>query len=214
MNVPWYEQEDILDRLTVFGRAIQGVDPYQVIIEPDPKKCHSAYCSFDLRRISVNPTIFSVPAAEQYQLTKALLVHEAGHRRHTTPTALPAIVREIANILEDERIERRMWDEFVGIRWLISKLAARFYEETRLIDEASEISHEVVLYFLQLRWAKRVGKPVKGILSKRNQLLWEKVRPLVEESWQAPCSEMVNRNSAKITQILNLSCDNASSSIR
>lgn len=74
MAVPWYEQADARDRLLVFGRAIQGVDPYQVTIEPNERLCHSGCCSFDLRRISVNPTIFPVPATEQYQLTKALLV--------------------------------------------------------------------------------------------------------------------------------------------
>ncbi|MHB1459536.1 MAG: hypothetical protein ACYC0V_21705, partial [Armatimonadota bacterium] len=182
MTVPWYENENVRDKLMIFGRAIQGVGPFEVVIEPDPTKCHSGLCSFDSRRISVNPTLFKLPAIEQYQLTKALLVHEGGHRRHTAPTVLPDIVREIANILEDERVESRMWEEFVGVRWLIKKLAARFYQETTPIEKTSDRPDRVVCYFLQFRWAKRINQPIKGGLSPRNELLWKNVEPFVYES--------------------------------
>ena len=204
MQDVWYQREETLDQLRVFGRAIQGCSPYDVIIEPDPTKCRSGCCSFATRQISVNPTLFDVSGEEQYQLTKALLAHEAGHRRHTDPTCLPAIVREVANILEDERVERRMWEEFVGLRWLIRKLAARFYEEAKPIDTASDMPHEVVSCFLRLRWAKRINQPIKGSLSPRNQALWQKVEPLVYESWEAANSMMVNRNAARIAEILSI----------
>ncbi|MEN6520049.1 MAG: hypothetical protein ABFD46_02720 [Armatimonadota bacterium] len=202
MNGYWYEREDIREKLVLFGRAIQGPGPYEVVIEPDQDKCHSACCSFESKRITVNPTIFNVSPKEQYLLTKAALVHEAGHRRYTTPTPLPSIISEIFNILEDERVENRMWEEFIGLRWLIKRLAARFYEEAEPVNKASDMPHAVVSYFLQLRWAKRIGKPVKGGLSSRNAALWEKIEPLVYESWQAESSESVTRNTAKIAEIL------------
>lgn len=204
MNVPWYEREEIRDSLILFGRAIQGIAPYQVVIEPDPLKCHSGCCSFDEKKISVNPTIFKVPETEQYQLTKALLVHEAGHRRYTTPSVLPAIVREIANILEDERVESRMWTEFVGVRWLLRMLADGFYREATPIDKSSDRPHEVVSYFLKLRWARRINQPVNGGLSENNQLLWERVEPLVYESWQAANSTIVSRNAGRIAEMLSI----------
>lgn len=208
MSVPWYEREDIKDRLMLFGRAIQGISPYQVIIEPDQTKCRSACCSFDTRRITVNPTIFNAPAKEQYLLTRALLVHEAGHRRHTAPTTLPAIIREIANVLEDERVESRMCEEFIGVRWLIQKLAKRFYEEAEPIDKGSDMPHKVVSYFLQLRWARRIDQRVKGGLSPGNMIIWQKVEPLVYESWHAESSRTVNRNAARIAEILGFDSQN------
>lgn len=204
MTIPWYERKVPKDELVIFGRAIQGVAPYRVVIEPDSTKCHSGICCFDKQEIAVNPTLFNAPETEQYELTKALLVHEAGHRRYTTPTTLPVIVREIANILEDERVESRMWEEFIGVRWLIRKLAAMFYEEATPISINSDMPHKVVSYFLQLRWANRIGQPVKGSLSERNQSLWEIVEPLVYESWNAPRSEIVNRNAGRIAEILNI----------
>ncbi len=202
MTNAWYENENVRNRLVIFGRAIQGVAPYEVIIEPDRSKCHGGSCSFEWRRITVNPTIFQVPEAEQYRLTKGLLVHEAGHRRHTIPTALPTIVREVSNILEDERVERLMCQEFVGVRWLLQRLSERFYAETKPIDEGSDSSAEVILYILQLRWATRIGQPIKGGLSAKNRLLWEKVEPLVYEAWEAQTSEIADRNAAEILGVL------------
>lgn len=204
MTIPWYEWKEIKDELVMFGRAIQGVAPYRVVIEPDPTKCHSGICRFDEQKISVNPTLFDASEQEQRQLTKALLVHEAGHRRYTDPVVLPVIISAIANILEDERVESLMWRDFIGVRWLIKKLAARFYEEATPIDSSSDMPHEVASYFLQLRWANRIGQPVKGSLSEKNQSLWEKVEPLVYESWNAKGSEIVNRNAGRIAEILNI----------
>lgn len=208
MNTAWYERDEVKDKLIVFGRAIQGVSPYKVIIEPNPAKCRAGCCCFVNRRITVNPAAFSVPDQEQYLLTKALLVHEAGHKRHSIPTLLPSPAREIANILDDERVESRMWAEFVGVRWLITKLAARFYEETLPVDEASDKQREVVSYFLQLRWARRIAQPIKGGLSPRNQSLWEKVEPLVYEAWQTESPDTVNRSAVRIAEILSYKITN------
>ena len=210
MSVPWYEQDKLRDELLVFGRAIQGIAPYEVVIEPDPTGCLTGSCSFNLQKIRVNPVLFDAPDIEQLNLTKALLVHEAGHKRYSTPSTLPPIVSQIANILEDERVERKMWQEFIGARWLIKMLAARFYQEVAPIDYYSDNPKEVVLYFLRLRWARRIGQPIKGGLSTQNQKLWWMVEQLVYESWEADCSETVDRNAAKIAEGLNLKQDSLS----
>jgi hypothetical protein len=70
-----------------------------------------------------------------------------------------ALVHQVANILEDERIERQMCEEFAGVRWLVKRLSHALYEESKPIDEKSDSPGEVVAYFLQLRWAKRIGQP-------------------------------------------------------
>jgi hypothetical protein len=198
MDARWYKREDMRKRLIAFGRVMQGADPYDVVIDADSSRCPSGYCSFTRKRIAVNPIAFPVSPDEQYQLTKALLVHEAGHRRFTTAKRLPSLIREVANILEDERVERRMCEQFVGVHWLVRQLSEQFYERARPVDRASDLPDEVVLYFLQLRWAERIGCPVKGSLSARNQQLWESIAPLVYESWQANSSRDVDDNAAQI----------------
>jgi hypothetical protein len=205
MAVPWHEWRNIRNRLIVFGRAVQGVSPYKVLIEPDSSKCPSGYCHFSRREIAANPNIFySLLPKDQYYLTKAILVHEAGHRRFTTANKLSPLVHQVANILEDERIERQMCEEFAGVRWLVRRLSQQLYEESKPIDEKSDSPGEVVAYFLQLRWAKRIGQPIKGGLSPKNQELWQKVEPLVYEAWQAETSQTVDRNAEEIVRILGL----------
>jgi hypothetical protein len=204
MTVPWYEWRNIRNRLVVFGRAVQGISPYRVTIEPDRSKCPSGYCNFSMREIAANPNLFALTPKEQYQLTKAILVHEAGHRRFTTPSKLSPLVHRVANILEDERIEKQMCDEFAGVRWLVRKLSQTLYDESKPVDEGSDSPGEIVAHFLQLRWAKRIGLPIKGSLSPKNQRLWQKIEPLVYESWQTDTSEAVDRNAEEIVRILGL----------
>jgi hypothetical protein len=205
MAIPWYEWKNIRNRLVVFGRAVQGISPYRVTIQPDKKRCPAGYCNYTRREIAVNPGIFAALPKEQYQLTKALLVHEAGHRRFTTPNKLSSVVHTVANILEDERVERLMADEFAGLRALLRKLSQRLYDESRPVSETSNCPGEVVSYFLQLRWAKRIGKRAKGSLSCKNQELWHKVEPLVYEAWEAETSEIADRNAEEVVHILGLS---------
>lgn len=204
MAVPWYEWKNIGNRLVVFGKAVQGISPYRVTVEPDRVKCPSGYCNFTKREIAVNPGIFTLPPKEQYQLTKAIMVHEAGHRRFTTPNKLSPVVHRVANILEDERIERQMCQEFTGVRWLMRRLSQALYDQSKPVDDSSDSPGEVLAYFLQLRWAERTGLPIKGGLSPRNEERWRKVQPLVYESWQADSSEVVDRNAAEIVSILGL----------
>ncbi|MFH0774450.1 MAG: hypothetical protein V2A53_02995, partial [bacterium] len=144
MAVPWYEWKNIRKRLVVFGKALQGISPYKVLIESDNKKCPTGYCNFTRREIAVNPNIFDLAPRDQYQLTKAILVHEAGHRRFTTSKKLLPLTHQVANILEDERIERQMCEEFVGVRWLVKKLSKIFYNESEPINKTSDSPGEVV----------------------------------------------------------------------
>jgi len=204
MAIPWYEWRNIRERLITFGRAIQGISPYRVRIEPDTTKCPTGYCDFSKREIAINPGIFPLMPKEQYQLTKAILVHEAGHRRFTTTRKLPPVVHMVSNILEDERIERLMSDEFAGLRSLIKKLSEQLYKEAKLVNEVSDSPGEIVNYFLQLRWAKRIKQPVKGKLSAACEKLWGKVETLVYESWGAENSEVVDNNAEQIVRILGL----------
>lgn len=202
--MPWYEWRSIRERLMVFGRAVQGISPYRVRIEPDPAKCPSGYCDYSKREIAANPAMFAVKPRDQYQLTKAILVHEAGHRRFTTPADTPPVVHRVANILEDERIERHMATEFAGLRPLVRLLSEALYAQAPAVDETSESSGEVVAYFLQLRWARHLRLPVKGGLSPLNDERWRNVEPLVYEAWEAETSETVDRNAEEIVRRLGL----------
>ncbi|MDD3926880.1 MAG: hypothetical protein PHT33_09505 [bacterium] len=202
MNIPWYETEGNKESLEAFGKVIQGDHPYHVILEPDLNRCPIGYCDHTAKEIVVNPSIFDVSFNEQYYLTKALIAHEAGHSRFTALGILPESIHVIANVLEDERIERLMCKEFMGIRWFIRKLSERFHLQTIPLSKMSDNTNDVIIYFLRLRWANRIGQPIKGELSPKNTLLWQKIEDLVYEAWQAETSKTVSNNTKMIAKIL------------
>jgi hypothetical protein len=204
MAIPWYEWRHIRNRLLSYGKAVQGVSPYRTVLEPEKSKCSSGYTNFSRRLIMVNPTMFETSPAEQYRLTKAVLCHEAGHRRFTTPSSLPSHVHLVSNILEDERIERLMEEEFAGVGPLLKRLSTEMLAEAEPLNPESDEPVQVVSYVLQRRWAERAGIAVKGALSPENQGRWSEVEPLVLEAWTAESSAVCDRNAEEIVRILEL----------
>ena len=135
----WYDWRNVRGSLVTFGKAIQGVSPYKVVIEPDESKCPTGYCNFTKRRIAVNPKLFpDRTPKEQYSLTKALLVHEAGHRRFTMPGQAKGVLHLVINILEDQRIENLMSESFAGLRHLVLALCQAMYNDAHPLDADSE----------------------------------------------------------------------------
>lgn len=202
---PWFKFPRVIDHLKTFGRAIQGYDPFEVHLEEDSTKCRSGYCSFGNQRIVVNPKYFNVTPEKQYVLTKCLLVHEAAHRRYSQPIAKNTATADIYNILEDERIERLMCRDFLGLRWLIQRLSEALYFLSSPIDESSDNPEEIVIYFLHLRWARQLNQETKGNLSAKNRALWKQIQPMVYDAWQAESSSKVRLYAHEIADILKVS---------
>jgi hypothetical protein len=201
----WYEWGSVREQLATFGRAIQGVSPYKVTIEPNPHRCETGWCNFTRREIAVNPNLFpGLRPADQYRATKALLVHEAGHRRFTTPSKLGPVIHGVFNTLEDERIERLMTDHFAGLGHLLVLLSAAMLRDVPALDPKSDQPEEVLNYILRVRWAERAGVKVLPTLSARNAARWTKIEPLVRESWIAPTSAQVEGHARQIAAILQL----------
>ncbi|MBM3748905.1 MAG: hypothetical protein FJW34_24320, partial [Acidobacteria bacterium] len=202
----WYHWRNVCATLVTFGRAIQGVSPYTVAIEPDAASCPTGYCDYARRRIAVNPTLFpGRPPKEQYALTRGLLVHEAGHRRFTSPGDRSGIVGLVTNCLEDQRVERLMSDSFAGLRPLVTFLSQVMYAAARPLDRASDSPGQVLAAILQARWAESLGEPLKGELSPRNQGRWQEVFPLARDAWSAPDTATVEGLARRIVEILGLS---------
>jgi hypothetical protein len=141
MAIRWWQWRNIQERLRLFGRAVQGPEPYRIAFADDPGL--TGLTDFDARLIRVNPEI--VPGLRPrrgYEITKAVLCHEAGHRRFTTPARLPAVVHMVSNILEDQRIESLMMEEFAGTRPLIRGLTEALYDrspELEPTDDAGQV---------------------------------------------------------------------------
>jgi hypothetical protein len=202
MAIKWWQWRNIQERLRLFGKAIQGPDPYRIEFADEPGL--TGLTDFEGRLVRVNPEIVpGLKPRHAYDITKAVLCHEAGHRRFTTPGRLPAVVHMVSNILEDQRIESLIMEEFAGTRPLIWDLTKALYERSPEL-EGSDDHGQLVAAALQYRWAVRLGLTLKGELSAANQALWDKVRPLVERAWVAETSEQVDRIARRIVKLLGL----------
>jgi hypothetical protein len=202
MAMKWWQWRNIQEKLRLYGRAVQGVDPYRIEFADEPGL--TGITDFEERLVRVNPELVpGLRPRQAYDITKAVLCHEAGHRRFTTPTRLPPVVHMVSNILEDQRIESLIMEEFAGTRPLIHALTRALYDLSPDL-EATDDPGQVVAAALQYRWGYRLGMPLKGVLTAGNQAKWDEVRPLVEKAWVADSSLKVDRIARRIVQILGL----------
>lgn len=202
MAMRWWQWKHIQERLKLWGRALQGAEPYRIEFAEEPGL--TGLTDFSNHLIKVNPEMIAgLKPREGYEITKAVLCHEAGHRRFTAPAELSWIVSTVANILEDQRIESLIMEEFAGTRPMIRRLTEALYDQSPELD-ATDGPGQVVAAALQWRWAVRLGVGLKGELSAVNKERWEQVRPMAEEAWIAATSEEVNTIAWRIVQLLGL----------
>lgn len=202
MGLKWWQWRNIQERLRLFGRALQGPEAYRIEFADDPGL--TGVTDFGRKLVRVNPEMIpGLKPRQGYDMTKAVLCHEAGHRRFTEPTELSPVVHMVSNILEDQRIESLMMEEFVGTRSLIRMLTEAMYEQSPELQTTDDPG-QVVAAALQYRWACRLGLPLKGELSALNQERWRQVRPMVEDAWVAESSIDVDRIAQRIVKLLDL----------
>lgn len=202
MALRWWQWKHIQERLRLWGRALQGVEPYRIEFAAEPGL--TGLTDFTRRLIQVNPEMVpGLKPRDAYEITKGVLCHEAGHRRFTAPAELSPVVHLVSNILEDQRIESLIMEEFAGTMPLIRRLTERLYEMSPALETDDRPGH-VVSAALQWRWAARLGRGLKGELSELNQARWTQVRPLAEAAWAAATSDEVNAIAARIVELLGL----------
>jgi hypothetical protein len=77
----WWQWSTVRRRLEVWTKALLRGRRYRVAL--DPKATDSGFCDPDRGRIVVNPEAFGEDDAQQWQATRGLLAHEAGHALFT-----------------------------------------------------------------------------------------------------------------------------------
>lgn len=212
MSINWYQWPSVEKKLIVFGKSFLGPHAFGIRLEDRDLACSTAYCDFNVPELVVNPCAFGSTPQEQYMAARGLLIHEVGHARYTTPhEGLSPVVHQVSNILEDERIERIMAEQFYSVRPALLALTRHAFKEARQSVERREIGFPeddpgwVALYMLQHRWAVRLGQTVPIELSDLNRRRWEQVKPLVEEAWGAADSRRVDQIAVQIVETLGLS---------
>ncbi len=211
MTVQWWQWPSVERQLVTFAKSFLGPHAFSVALTVDPRICQVGVCDFGQRAIAVNPVAIAGPPRQQYLITRGLLVHEVGHARYTTPRVdVAPVVTQVANCLEDERIERIMGSQFWSVRGALTAVGRASYAAVTPLGEPRDDLQDpddprwVIVAALHWRWAQRLGEPLKGRLSPRNRGLWRRVRPLVERAWAAPDTGRVYDLADQIVRILGL----------
>ena len=206
-ELPWWEYRAARQALTAFGQALSGGRRFPIRF----RKAGVNYTDFSRREVVIDPEVVTDPDPGIHQaLVKGALCHEFAHVRYTTPyfgmdtsrTDLKAaIVAQVSNILEDERIDRAMMNASWGTEKYLRFRKRRLWEQLLTeIDSSSEDPAQVLTAVLHLRY----GWECKGQLHPKNQALLDEIWPLVWRAWNAISTDVVRACAEEVVRILGL----------
>lgn len=206
-ELPWWEYRAARQALTAFGQALSGGRRFPIRF----RKAGVNYTDFSRREVVIDPEVVTDPDPGIHQaLVKGALCHEFAHVRYTTPyfgmdtsrTDLKAaIVAQVSNILEDERIDRAMMNASWGTEKYLRFRKRRLWEQLLTeIDSSSEDPAQVLTAVLHLRY----GWECKGQLHPKNQALLDQIWPLVWRAWNAISTDVVRACAEEVVRILGL----------
>jgi hypothetical protein len=207
----WWIWRDVQLRLTKWTHALLQGRAYKIFL----KATGSAFNDPSNHIIQVNPQLFArLEPDRQFQLTQGLLAHEVGHALFTDawPGHGEDLLREMTNMLEDERIERAIVIAYPGIRAVIRKLGDRLLADLRFA-QCEDYAAEMKVYACCLIWRWASSRMTEsGMLEKMHateqaHTLWKTVRPLVESAWSAPYTRWVIDIARKVLETLGLDPD-------
>jgi hypothetical protein len=192
-------------RLSKWALALLHGRHYTIRLQPEGTGCHSPRGKI----IQVNPQLFpDQPVDVQFRLTQGLLAHECGHAWFTSGWSDQSenALQELANMLEDERIERSICALYPGVAPAIRLLGDLVY--SGLEHCADEAQLQAYTCCLAWRWAHSRTNECEMFtrlkVSASGQRLWTKIQPLVEQAWTAPDTQMVISLGREILRILGL----------
>ncbi len=205
----WWQWPTARRRLEVWVKGLLRGRRYRVHLDPE---CKSAY--HDSRGIIVaNPCKYGETDEEQWQATRGLLAHEAGHALFTGPHTGQKLLDHVVNMLEDQRIEWGIARLYPGVGPDIRVLGDLVWAQSKAkaAEGAGErdAAEKLLSACLAWRWAwDRDGHEalVEALaLDEAEETLWlDEVRPLVEAAWDAPAYEAVVEAARQVLAVLGL----------
>jgi hypothetical protein len=201
----WWIWNMTCQRLTKWALALLRGRRYSIRLVPEG----TGYFAPLEKIIQVNPQLFPEQNVDvQFRLTQGLLAHECGHAWFTSSWSdqSETILQELANMLEDQRIEGGICILYPGVAPAICLLGDLVYAS--LAIAAGDPRQQAYCCCLAWRWAhSRTGEQAMfeklGIAS-AGQSLWQEIRPLVEQAWMAADTATVISLAKEILGLLGL----------
>ena len=208
-DTTWHEIPKNWNQLVGLGRALQGKNPWNVRKKLDMEVAGRTF--LEHQYIEIDPCWFgNIPADAQYEMTKSVIMHEAGHRRFTDPKAWPgnasALKHNMINLLEDYRIETGMKEMYPRRAEELEKMV---YALVNTPNTPSPPEHDYAVVALHI-FQERMGSlylPFNILDYAMHVERWLDIAPLVREASRAPNTARVNEIADEILELLGLDDD-------
>jgi hypothetical protein len=212
-TLPWWEWRPAIDRLFTWGRALLRGRRYRILLNiRDP---HLGWEHADSQTICLNPVKVAdlIPnwdapynRSAVWNGARAVLAHEVGHARYSGRYPDEALLTNLVNVLEDERIERTMAITNGVLKPLFDELGTAVWRTNSATDDSA---WGVLSACLLWRWEHDHPELDSLIrLSGQRQALWEDaVCPRVERAWEAETTAEVAALAGEILDALGLDPD-------
>jgi hypothetical protein len=207
-RLTWWWWWDVQTRLTKWAYALLKGRKYTIHLSPEGTGYHDSAHHV----IQANPQLFKERKPDtQFTATQGILAHEIGHAFFTDawPDQHAPRLVELSNILEDERIERAISTYYPGVAPAIRLLGNLMLAGVTPVSRRDPGNFQAYACTLYWRWAyRRVDEErflTKLQVNADGCTLWKEIRPLVEESWQAPNTAAVIELAQRILAILRIS---------
>ncbi len=207
-KVPWWIWRPVQERLVKWTLALLQGRRYRVRLRVggtghhDPQK----------HEIQANPEMFpNEPEDVQFRVTQGILAHEVGHAFFTDawPEAWQNILCQLANMLEDQRIERAITVTYPGVSPVIRLVGDLCYRDAP--SKVNAMAPALMAFGACLWWRWACDRDTEENFQHVTLLddaeafaLWSKVRPLVEAAWSAPNTSEVIRLAKAILLLLDI----------
>lgn len=214
------------DYLLVFGAEPHGTPP---------ESCETGYTDFSQQRCWVNAEFCVGRPRDQFVVTVFLAAHERAHARWTEFVAADLNLRDgegaevlhprtkepftdrvlhtIWNVLEDERIERLLEQEFSMLNGYLQTASALIHKQMPLLEITGAPS-EVIGWLLTRQRSARGGLSLPCPLNPEQVQLLAQCEPLIQEAYHCASARRVVELAREIQKILELDYDSTMAAIR
>lgn len=220
----WFEHNTLTEYIERKTSVISRDFPL-VFVSFSTREVDTGYVDYGRKLCYVNPDLFGKSAEESnFISTFYMSCHERAHVRYTTnwsmedfakrdskgsiitnkagKTQYDMLLKTVVNILEDERIERRLEREFPALRPIMKSGAGVMTKMVSSVKDVQTSTQRILQTILLRRLYERAGLRFEITLSPEELLVFEKVDPLVQQSFGFSTTQGVITLSRQVCQIL------------
>jgi hypothetical protein len=202
-TLPWYEWQPNRVRLETWAR-FKARENFRTL-RFDPKFPYPGAHLPQTHTIVINPLTIGKTPTGQWRASRGIAFHEVGHINFTEGGLGDTnLLHWLANALEDQRVEWLMLAEDPAVLRDLVFVHRAIWRGNKALQMSAKANPDAVLsacLIYRFEWYLH-PKQSKLAFDAATEVLWDQVRPLVEEAWRATTTARVVEIARQIIQLL------------